>query len=170
MNVVKYKCRLLTPIKLNKLWDTPTSSGMGRVVMYVRSFQLSDYAAVSKLMADVLSETCCRETLEACARQLSLDSDLVLVAEQRGRVVGVIIGTVDNHNGYYYRVAVAREYQRRGIGKQLITAMSTRFQTRKVRKIMVAADQHNEPLLPLYEALGFTPCVKSAERLRIVSG
>ena len=48
--------------------------------MKIRSFQLSDYRQVAELLEEVLSEECCEETMGAFARQLSWDSELVLVA------------------------------------------------------------------------------------------
>ncbi len=140
--------------------------------MWIRTFQLSDYAAVTELLETVLSEQCCEETMEAFARQLSWDSELVLVAVEQEQIVGIIIGTIDNNEGYYYRVAVAPAYQRQGIGKALVKAMKERFEQRNVRKIMVTVDKHNEIVLPLYEALGFraNDFLRAVHRLSIVSG
>jgi predicted N-acetyltransferase YhbS len=69
--------------------------------MLVRSFHLSDYVAVTELFKHVLTEDCYEETMEALTRQLSWDSELVLVAIKNEQIVGVIIGTIDNYNGYY---------------------------------------------------------------------
>lgn len=123
--------------------------------MVVRSFQLSDYRAVSELMETVLSEACCEETREAFARQLGWDSDLILVAEIDGNIAGFIIGTIDRDRGYYYRIAVHPDYRGRGCGKALIQGLKVRFEQRKVTQVMVAADEHNQPILPLYEAMGY---------------
>ncbi len=140
--------------------------------MKIRSFRLSDYISVTHLLQSVLSETCYEETRGAFARQLSWDSDLILVAELNGSVVGVIIGTIDNHNGYYYRIAVALEHQRKGIGKAMIQGLKKRFDRQNVRKIMVTVDPHNEVVLPLYESLGYRTqdFFRSFQNLSIVNG
>lgn len=141
--------------------------------MFVRSFGLSDYAAITNLFKEVLSESCFEETMEALAKQLSLDSDLVLVAVKGETIVGIIIGTIDQRNqGYYYRIAVATNFQRKGIGKSLINALKQKFVLRKVSKILVTVDVHNEPILPVYEAVGYTDSnfSRSFRHLRIVSG
>jgi len=140
--------------------------------MLVRSFQLSDYVSVTELFNNVLSEACYEETMEAFARQLSWDSELVLIATENDQVVGVIIGTIDNHNGYYYRIAVSKQFQRRGIGKALIQSMRQRFLQRKVNRIMVTVDVHNETILPVYESLGYEAAdfSRTAHRLSIVNG
>ncbi|WP_240417927.1 GNAT family N-acetyltransferase [Paenibacillus periandrae] len=140
--------------------------------MLVRPFQLSDYVSVTDLFKHVLSEACYDETMEAFARQLSWDSELVLVAAENEQIVGVIVGTIDNHNGYYYRIAVSTEFQRRGYGKALIESMRQRFVQRKVRKIMITVDVHNEMVIPVYESAGYqdTDFSRSAHRLSIVNG
>jgi ribosomal protein S18 acetylase RimI-like enzyme len=108
--------------------------------------------------------------MEAFARQLSWDSELVLVAEKDEKLVGIIIGTIDNNNGYYYRIAVAQQHQRQGIGKAMIEAMKQRFVQRKVNKIMVTVDTHNEVVLPVYESAGYRAgdFSRAAHRLSIV--
>lgn len=138
----------------------------------VRSFQLSDYVHVTGLFKNVLTEECYEETMAAFARQLSWDSELVLVAEEEGTIVGVIVGTIDNHNGYYYRIAVEQDHQRRGIGQALIESMRQRFVQRKVRRIMVTVDAHNEVVLPVYEKAGYqdTDFSRTPHRLSIVNG
>jgi ribosomal protein S18 acetylase RimI-like enzyme len=140
--------------------------------MLVRSFQLSDYVSVTELFHDVLSESCYEETMEAFARQLSWDSELVLIAVEEQQIAGVIVGTIDNHNGYYYRLAVGKQFQRRGIGKTLIESMRQRFLQRKVHRIMVTVDVHNEMILPVYESAGYQAAdfSRAAHRLSIVNG
>jgi ribosomal protein S18 acetylase RimI-like enzyme len=138
----------------------------------VRPFRLSDYAKAADLLQDVLSEACFEETIEAFGRQLSWDSELVLVATEGQEIVGVIIGTIDDNDGYFYRIAVARPYQRKGIGRSLIAELGKRFARREVRKVWVTLDNHNESFLPFYESLGFGSMdfLRSVKRLRIVNG
>ncbi|MDF2715476.1 MAG: family acetyltransferase [Paenibacillus sp.] len=141
--------------------------------MIVRPFYLSDYASITSLFSEVLSESCYEETMDAFAKQLSLDPDLVLVSIVNDEIAGIIIGTIDQRNqGYYYRIAVATSYQRRGIGKALINSLKQKFIQRKVSKILVTVDVHNEPILPVYEAVGYTDnnFSRSFRHLRIVSG
>ncbi|CAM4416787.1 GNAT family N-acetyltransferase [Paenibacillus tarimensis] len=141
--------------------------------MQVRSFQLSDYRPLTQLLETTLTEVCYEETMEAFARQLSWDSDLVLVATTFNQeVVGMIIGTIDQNRGYYYRIAVHPEYQRQGIGKLLIGALRQRFEQRNVSQILITADEYNEPILSLYESMGYAAkdFFKSFQKLSIVAG
>lgn len=140
--------------------------------MNIRSVKLSDYRSITELFEEVLSEECCEVTMEAFGRQLGWDSDLVLVAEADAQVIGVIIGTIDNNKGYYYRIAVSKAYQRQGIGKELVHALKQRFEQKNVSKIYITGDEHNEPVFPLFESLGFaaTDIIRSFQKLSIVAG
>ncbi|WP_168121580.1 GNAT family N-acetyltransferase [Paenibacillus sp. HB172176] len=141
--------------------------------MNVRSFQLADYQPLTALLEEVLTEECYEQTMQAFARQLSWDSDLVIVAVNHAHeIVGMIIGTIDNNKGYYYRIAVAPDHQRKGVGKELVSALRQRFQARNVSKILITADEHNEPVLPLYESMGYaaTDFFRAFQKLSIVTG
>ena len=56
--------------------------------MIVRSFRLSDYSEVTGLLAEVFSEECYRDTMEAFANQLSWDSELVMWPNETTRSSG----------------------------------------------------------------------------------
>lgn len=138
--------------------------------MHVRSFQLSDVSPVTELLQTALSEECFDNTIEPFSRQLSWDSDLIVVAEEEGQIVGTLIGTIEKNYGCYFRIAVHPDHRRRGIGRSLVSAMESRFQARKVNGIFVVGDEHNASALPLYEALGYdeNQIFKSVRKLSIV--
>jgi ribosomal protein S18 acetylase RimI-like enzyme len=140
--------------------------------MQIRSFQLSDYRFVAELLQEVLSEECCEETMVAFARQLSWDSELVLVAESAGSIAGVLIGTIDRQQGYVYRIAVQKDFQRQGVGRALVSNMKNRFSQRKVLKVLIAGDKHNELFRPFYDSLGLRSIdyVRLTQPLSIVAG
>lgn len=143
--------------------------------MIFRSFRLSDYMPVTQLLEASLDEDCCDKTLEALARQLSLDGELVVVAEAEDSeigIVGLVIGTVDCNNGYYYRLAVHPEFRNQGVGKALVSKLEQKFQQRNVKKIMIAADEHAEVVLPWFEQLGYGAqhVLRSLQKLRIITG
>lgn len=122
--------------------------------MLVRSFHLSDYVQITELLEQVLEGNVLEDTMSALARQINWDSGLVLVAVEDGAVLGVMIGTTQRNQGYYYRIAVHPEHQRRGIGSAMIQSMKLRFQQRQIARVMVPVDDYNEQLLPVYEKAG----------------
>lgn len=138
--------------------------------MKVRSFQLSDASQVTELLRVSLSEDCFENTMEPFSRQLAWDSDLIMIAEEDGEIVGAIIGTIENNHGCYFRIAIHPDYRRQGIGKALVSAMEQRFQQRKVSRILVAGDEHNQAAMPLYEAMGYgaNKILEAFQKLSIV--
>ncbi|MCM3129473.1 MULTISPECIES: GNAT family N-acetyltransferase [unclassified Paenibacillus] len=139
--------------------------------MNVRSFQLSDANGVTELLAAALSEDCFENTMGPFARQLSWDSDLIMVAEQGGELIGALIGTIDQNHGCIYRIAVHPDFRRQGVGKALVKALEQRFQQRKVRGVWVAGDEHNKAAMPLYEAMGYgaSQVMKAFQNLSILA-
>lgn len=139
--------------------------------MHVRSFQLSDCTSVTELMQVALSEECYRNTMGPFSRQLSWDSELIMVAEEDDEIVGALIGTIEHNHGFYYRIAIHPDYRRKGIGKALVTMMEGRFQQRKVSGIMIAGDEHNKAAMPLYEAMGYgaNKVLQAFQKLSIVA-
>jgi ribosomal protein S18 acetylase RimI-like enzyme len=133
--------------------------------MRVRSFQLSDHRSVEALLEQVLCDECLEETREALMRQLSWDSDLVLVAEHDETVIGVLIGTVEGHEGYIYRIEVHPDYRRQGVGNALIQAVNVRFRQRNIRQVLAAVDKHHPDFASFYQSVGL-PSVDLAERAR----
>lgn len=139
--------------------------------MNIRSFKLSDLSLVKELLQVALSEECYEHTMGPFARQLSWDSELIIVAEQGDAIIGLLIGTIDRNFGCYYRIAVHPDMRGRGIGTALITFMEKRFMQRNVSGIMVAGDEHNEAVMPLYAALGYdeSKVLRTYEKLSIVA-
>jgi len=137
---------------------------------------LSDYLSVTKLLEVALSNECCEKTWKPFARQLSLDGELVLVAEceqatGEKRIVGLVIGTIDCNNGYYYRLVVHPNDRNRGIGKALIVALKKKFERRRVSNIMIAVDEHTEEILPWFATLGYgVKDIYAFSKLRIAVG
>lgn len=124
-------------------------------MLSIRSFQLSDYSQVTSLMQDVLSDECFDETMDAFANQIAWDSELVIVAEKDGEIVGAVIGTIDQHRGYYYRVATAANQNLQEVDVALIQALKQRFDIRGIRRVVVPLDEHNQTLVPLFRSLGY---------------
>jgi len=139
--------------------------------MHVRSFQLSDCNPVTELLQVALSEECFENTIQPFSRQLSWDSNLIMVAEEDGEIVGALIGTIENNHGCYFRIAIHPDYRRKGIGKALVTAMEQRFRQRKVSRIMIAGDEQNLAAMPLFEAMGYgaNKIMEAFQKLSIVA-
>ncbi|HBI03575.1 MAG TPA: GNAT family N-acetyltransferase [Paenibacillaceae bacterium] len=123
--------------------------------MLIRSFRLGDYIYIKKIWQETGLEQTETESLDALAKQLAWDSELVLIAEDDEKAVGVIVGTIDGSRGYFYRLAVDPQYQGKGFGRKLVEALEKRFIEKGVSRIFIMVNQENTQVLPFYNAMGY---------------
>ncbi|MFY0546013.1 GNAT family N-acetyltransferase [Brevibacillus sp. H7] len=123
--------------------------------MLIRPFRLGDYSAITRIWQETGLDQTETESLNDLAKQLAWDSDLVMVAEHDGEVVGVVVGTIDGTRAYFYRLAVLPELQGAGIGRQLVEAIEKRFKQRGVNRVLIMVNQDNPEVLPFYHSLGY---------------
>ncbi len=74
---------------------------------------------------------------EALQRVHECQAAEFLVAEQEGKVVGMIRGTYDGSRAIIYMASVHPTYQRQGIGRQLVVEIARRFKERGAGSISV---------------------------------
>jgi ribosomal protein S18 acetylase RimI-like enzyme len=80
------------------------------------------------------------------------------VAAWGGAVVGFTIGAVtqaDPREAWVLRLRVAERYQRRSIGRDLLTTLLSAFAVRQVRRVLLTVAPGNQPALNLYRSMGF---------------
>jgi len=123
--------------------------------MLIRPFRLGDYSAITSIWRETGLDKSETESLNDLAQQLAWDSDLVMVAEKEGRVIGVVVGTIDGARAFFYRLAVLPSEQGTGIGRQLVEAIEKRFKQRGVNRVLIMVNQDNPEVLPFYHSLGY---------------
>jgi ribosomal protein S18 acetylase RimI-like enzyme len=60
---------------------------------------------------------------------------LCFVAEDQNTIIGTILGATDGRKGYFYHVAVAKEYRHQQIGSQLIVSVLKGFRQQNIQKV-----------------------------------
>jgi GNAT superfamily N-acetyltransferase len=89
------------------------------------------------------------DDLNLLARMIS-GSNLLITARAEGQLVGLLRGISDHcYRSFITDLAVSQDYQRKGIGRQLLTI--AREQAPEARLILFSA----EDAAPFYENLGF---------------
>ena len=89
------------------------------------------------------------EDLNLLARMIS-GSNLLITARAEGQLVGLLRGISDHcYRSFITDLAVSQDYQRKGIGRQLLTI--AREQAPEARLFLFSA----EDAAPFYENLGF---------------
>lgn len=123
--------------------------------MKIRSFRLGDYEAIMQIWRMTGLDDTNDDSLDALAHQLTWDSDLIMVAESDGRVIGVIVGTVDGDRAYFYRLAVHPDFQSQGVGRQLVEDLEQRFKNEGANRVFIMVKQDNNKVIPFYTSLGY---------------
>lgn len=77
------------------------------------------------------------------------------VAEEEGRLAGVILCGHDGRRGYIYHAAVQPDFRRRGVGKLLVDAALNALKAEGILKAALVAFQANQAGNAFWESIGF---------------
>ena len=94
-------------------------------------------------------------------RDMSGQLELGLVAEVEDEVRGFIlgravhVGEAPTEVGEISILGVAPDYQRRGIGTELVNAIFKRFEDKGIETVRIQIDQRDKELLGLFKRMGF---------------
>jgi ribosomal protein S18 acetylase RimI-like enzyme len=125
--------------------------------MRVRPFVMDDYPAVLVLWRDAGPGLTLRPSDEPdeVAKKLQRDPDLFLVAEDNGRVVGVVMGAWDGRRGWIHHLAVHSDWRCQGIGSTLLTEVEARLKVKGCLKVNLMVHKENTSAQDLYRRLGY---------------
>ena len=104
---------------------------------------------------------------------LAHEKAVLLVAERAGQVIGMCSGqlTISTAEGGFSLlvedVVVAKSWQGRGIGRELMTALEQWGASRKVGRLQLLADRNNAAALEFYRKLGWQPTELICQRRRL---
>jgi ribosomal protein S18 acetylase RimI-like enzyme len=93
---------------------------------------------------------------KAMLRVCDCDAAEFLVAEEKGRVVGLIRGVFDGSRAIVSLVSVHPDYQRRGIGTALVSEIARRFKAKGSNHLSVIAAGN----LDLLKKMGFKQTIR----------
>lgn len=131
-------------------------------LLAVRRAAIGDSEGISRLVSDLGYQTTAeqmRKRLDAILRDEDYET---MVADDDGRIVGIVgtrIGPLyedDDRYGQIMALAVAREQQRRGIGRMLIEAAESSLVARGARVLVVNSGHHRLDAHAFYEGLGYS--------------
>jgi ribosomal protein S18 acetylase RimI-like enzyme len=120
-------------------------------------------ASVSDIRALVALENECFTMYRLSARQFGRFREsrraVVLVAEDRGEVLGDAVGLVRRYRnvvgGRIYSVVVGKRHRGRGIGRRLVRAILAELAGRGANRISLEVEAPNRAAIRLYEQFGF---------------
>lgn len=86
---------------------------------------------------------------------LAYEDNIILVAEEEGRIAGYACVYVSFDEGELTNIAVEPEYRGRGIGLMLMKELKHRAEDKSVSKIVLEVRISNATAISLYEKCGF---------------
>jgi ribosomal protein S18 acetylase RimI-like enzyme len=131
--------------------------GEGAAEVTIREFRLEDYDEVLRLWteAGLPFRPQGRDRRDRVAAELKAGTAVFLLAEAGGRLAGVVLGTHDGRKAWINRLAVAPEFQRRGIASLLIREVEARLEALGLEIIAALVESDNEASLRFFHAIGY---------------
>lgn len=89
-------------------------------------------------------------------RKLRVDPDLLLVATANQQLIGSVMGGYEGHRGWINYLAVAPEFQRRGVASMLMHRIESDLRLKGCPKINLQVRNTNPEVLAFYASLGYS--------------
>ena len=126
-------------------------------VVTIRDFRLDDYDGVLELWgeAGLPFRPAGRDARAKVAAELVKDTAVFIVAEEQGRLVGVVFGTHDGRKGWINRLAVAPSSQHRGVASRLVAEVEARLEARGLEVVATLIEEGNDGSMQFFERLGY---------------
>lgn len=133
----------------------------------IRPAEVSDAFAVLELWQEADASPSHTDDVDSLTQLIEHDPEALFVADLDGRIVGSVIAAWDGWRGSVYRLAVAPDNRRCGLGRRLVFKAEERLVevgAVRLQAVVVGSDP---------EATGFwraTGWEQQADRLRFVKG
>ena len=93
---------------------------------------------------------------EGIEKFLKRNPSTCFVAEQEGKIIGVILAGHDGRRGFIYHTTVSQEYRKQGIGKALTDHALDALEKEGIHKVALVVFDRNQLGNAFWENQGFT--------------
>lgn len=124
--------------------------------LHIRPYHSSDEKPVIDLWFQCGLVTSTNNPQRDIARKCRVNPELFLVAILDNTLVGTCMAGYEGHRGWINYLAVAPDYQRQGIARQLMTAAEEMLVALGCPKINLQIRETNTDVIAFYTALGYT--------------
>lgn len=123
----------------------------------IRCMREEDLAAVTAVWqsAGLPHQAHGRDNEERIREQMGKESSIYLVAEAGGAIVGLVLVTHDLRKGWLNRLAVAPEWQGRGVGSALVRRAEEELEALGIGVYAVLIHRSNRHSRKLFAELGY---------------
>ncbi len=126
--------------------------------MEIRNMQLDDYDKVYALWLSCsgMGLNNLDDSREGISKYLARNPNTCFVAVEQDCIVGAILTGHDGRRGYISHTAVSPDYQRQGIGRQLVDTALKALEEQGINKVNLVVFSNNEKGNAFWEKMGFT--------------
>jgi len=98
-----------------------------------------------------------RDRRDRIAREIEGDCSTFLAAEEKGRMIGAVLGMHDGRKGWINRLAVLPECRGRGIASALVAEVERKLLEKGIEIVTCLIEDWNEGSMAFFERLGYVP-------------
>ena len=124
--------------------------------LIIKSFQSSDESDVIDLWHRCNLVVPQNNPRKDIAAKLKVQPEFFLVGTISGRIVSTAMAGYDGHRGWVYYLAVYPDYQRKGIGRQMMEKVENSLRELGCQKINIQVRSSNESVISFYEHMGYS--------------
>lgn len=125
--------------------------------MKIRLMTISDYNQVYELWINTpgMGLNNLDDSKEGIDRYLKRNPSTCFVAEDEGKIIGVIMSGHDGRRGFIHHTAVLETYRRQGIGKKLVDKALNALEQEGINKVALVVFERNKLGNSFWENMGF---------------
>ncbi|HEY4722890.1 MAG TPA: GNAT family acetyltransferase [Anaerolineae bacterium] len=121
----------------------------------IRPFTLSDKEAVVEVWRACGLTHPNNDPHKDIARKMKVDSEMFLVCEIGGKIIGTVMVGYEGHRGWINYLGVLPGYQGQGLGRELMARAEAMLVERGCAKINLQIRATNTRVIQFYEGIGF---------------
>ena len=124
----------------------------------IRVMTIEDYDSVYDLWINTpgMGLNTTDDSKEGIDKYLKRNPTTSFVAEDNGKIIGVILSGHDGRRGYIHHTAVSVEYRNRGIATKLVENAMNALDKEGINKVALVAFEKNIIGNNFWESIGFT--------------
>ena len=126
------------------------------MVIEIRHYQERDRQQLIELWSNIFDDVGPHNNPQYMLNSKLPMDDKIYIASQEDEVIGAIISGYDGHRGWLYSLAVNKNFQRQGIGRQLVEFAVEKLNAAGCAKVNLQVRGDNKEVVVFYRSLGFT--------------
>jgi ribosomal protein S18 acetylase RimI-like enzyme len=123
--------------------------------MRIRQFKPKDYKDMIKVLNSVGSYHQDTNNYKVMMRVCRQSPDLFLVAEDKGKIIGTVLGQAGGSIGFIWSLAVLPKEQGKGIGKALMKEIEKRLKKKGCVGIDLFTSLERKKAVNMYNKMGY---------------